>query len=131
MPTYDKNNPLTFPVRIFGDAIVTKDKATGEETWTGDYVEFTRRADEVLYNGIAGVLDLAKRKAPKSVAAIFDKPQVGETDAIRAMATLREVKADPRAAALAIKDVRGGTVVFDKDGETIKVIDPIAEEPIK
>ena len=27
MPTYDKNNPLTFPVRIFGDAIVTKDIA--------------------------------------------------------------------------------------------------------
>lgn len=126
MPTYDKNNPLTFPVRIFDALTIGVDK-DGNETHTGTYVEFTRAATDPKPLTIDDALALAKKKCPKEVATIFDKPRTG-TKAQQAIATLREVAADPKGAALALKDATGTVVVKD---DVKPRVGPAPKEPIK
>lgn len=124
MPTYSTK------VRIFDDLTISTDK-DGNETHAGSYVEFDRAPGDPIPKSIDDALAIAKRKCPKEVAPLFDKPQVG-TKAQQAIATLREVAADPKGAVLALKDATGAVVVKDDAVKADPVaINPIAEEPIK
>lgn len=104
MPTYSTK------VRIFDALTISTDK-DGNEVHSGTYVEFDR-GNEKRPETIDDALAIAKRKCPKEVATIFDKPRVG-TKAQQAIATLREVAADPKGAVLALKDATGTVVVKD------------------
>ena len=117
MPTVDRQNPLTFPVRIFDALTITTDPKTGEVRHEGDFVEFHRKASDPLPRTLDEAKALLRKQVGKDAAlrAIVDKDRPGKSPARALAEAVREVAAHAKGAAwkaeAKVRDVKGGSVV--------------------
>lgn len=143
MPTFDRQNPLTFPVRIFDALAITTDPKTGEVRHEGDFVEFHRKAEDPKPTTLAEAEAILKRQLKKdaTLVAIVTKARPGKTHAQRIIEAVKELRASTRPEAVKWKaeakavEVTGGSVVAveAKPVEEVKpaVGDGIAPDEVK
>ena len=134
MPTVDRQNPLTFPVRIFDALTITTDPKTGEVRHEGDFVEFHRKASDPLPRTLDEAKALLRKQVGKDAAlrAIVDKDRPGKSPARALAEAVREVAAHAKGAAwkaeAKVRDVKGGSVVAVEAKPVEEA--PIDEKPV-